>query len=65
MSQLDAALAGTDCKALLTSHDGVIVHATPTASGEGRLMPALARIGNDLAESNVGTGAHGVSARTG
>lgn len=65
LSQLDAALAGTACKALLTSHDGVIVHATPTASGEGRLMPTLARIGNDLAESNVGTGAPGVSARTG
>lgn len=65
LSQLDAALAGTACKALLTSHDGVIVHATPTAIGEGRLMPGLARIGNDLAESNVGTGAPGVSARTG
>lgn len=65
LSQLDAALAGTACKALLTSHDGVIVHATPTAIGEGRLMPTVARIGNDLAESNVGTGAPGVSARTG
>mgnify|MGYP006988348573 CR=1 FL=1 len=34
------------------------------ASGEGRLMPIMARIGNDLAESNVGTGAPGVSAVT-
>ncbi|ABM93302.1 MULTISPECIES: helix-turn-helix domain-containing protein [Methylibium] len=65
LSQLDAALAGTACKALLTSNDGVIVHATPTALGEGRLMPIMARVGNDLAESNVGTGAPGVSARTG
>lgn len=65
LSQLDAALAGTSCKAILTSHDGVIVHATPTAPGEGRLMPIVARIGVELGEDNIGTGAPGVAARTG
>lgn len=65
LSQLDAALAGTPCKAILTSHDGVVVHATPTARGEGRLMPIVTRIGVDLCEANIGTGAPGVVARTG
>jgi transcriptional regulator of acetoin/glycerol metabolism len=65
LSQLDAALAGTPVKAILTSHDGVIVHATPTANGEGRLMPVVARVGVDLGESTIGTGAPGVAARTG
>lgn len=65
LSQLDAALAGTRCKAMLTSHDGVIVHATPTTREDGRLMPIVARVGVDLSESNIGTGAPSVAARTG
>lgn len=65
LSQLDAALAGTRCKAILTSHDGVIVHATPSTSQDGRLIPIIARVGVDLSESNIGTGAPGVAARTG
>ncbi len=65
LAQLDAALAGTSCKAILTSHDGMVVHATPTASGEGVLMPIVARVGIDLGEATIGTGAPGVAARTG
>lgn len=65
LSQLDAALAGTRCKAMLTSHDGVIVHATPTAPGDGGLMPIVARVGVDIGEATIGTGAPGVAARTG
>ena len=65
LNQLDVALAGTSVKAVLTSHDGVVVHATPTARGEGRLMPLVARVGVDLGESQIGTGAPGVAARTG
>lgn len=65
LSQLDAALAGTRCKAILTSHDGVIVHATPSASHDGHLIPIIARVGVDLSESSIGTGAPGVAARTG
>lgn len=63
--ELDAALAGTGHKAILTSHDGVVVHATPTAPDEGRLMPIVARVGVDLGEATIGTGAPGVAARTG
>jgi transcriptional regulator of acetoin/glycerol metabolism len=65
LNQLDVALAGTSVKAVLTSHDGVVVHATPTARGEGRLMPLVTRVGVDLGESQIGTGAPGVAARTG
>jgi len=65
LNQLDVALAGTSVKAVLTSRDGVVVHATPTARGEGRLMPLVARVGVDLGESQIGTGAPGVAARTG
>jgi sigma-54 dependent transcriptional regulator, acetoin dehydrogenase operon transcriptional activator AcoR len=65
LSQLNAALAGTACRAILTSDDGVVVHATPTAHGEGRLMPIVTRVGVDLGESAVGTAAPGLASRTG
>lgn len=65
LQQLDAALSGTACKAFLTSHDGIVVHATPTRRGEGQLMPVVTRVGVNLSESAIGTGAPGVTARTG
>jgi transcriptional regulator of acetoin/glycerol metabolism len=65
LGQLDAALAGTSVKAMLTSHDGVVVHATPIERHEGALLPMVARVGVDIGELSVGTGAPGVAARTG
>lgn len=65
LQQLDAALAGTSCKALLTGPDGVLIQVTPTARGEGRLMPHVARVGVNLTESHMGTTAPSVVARTG
>ncbi len=65
LQQLDAALAGTPCKALLTGPDGVLIQVTPTARGEGRLMPHVARVGVNLNESHMGTTAPSVVARTG
>lgn len=65
LSQLDAALAGTRCKAILTSPDGIVVHATPTDRREGRLMPLATRIGVDLGEATLGTSAPAVTAKTG
>lgn len=64
LQQLDAALAGTPCKALLTGPDGVLIQVTPTARGEGRLMPHVARVGLNLNESHMGTTAPSVVART-
>ena len=65
LNQLDAALAGTRCKAILTSPDGIVVHATPTDRREGRLMPLATRIGVDLGEATLGTSAPAVTAKTG
>lgn len=65
LQQLDAALAGTPCKALLTGPDGVLIQATPTARGEGSLMPHVARVGVNLDENHMGTTAPSVVARTG
>ncbi|MDZ4103567.1 MAG: helix-turn-helix domain-containing protein [Hydrogenophaga sp.] len=65
LDQLDATLAGTPCKAILTSHEGVVVRSTPTARGEGTLMPIITRVGVNLDEDVVGTNAPSVAARTG
>jgi sigma-54 dependent transcriptional regulator, acetoin dehydrogenase operon transcriptional activator AcoR len=65
LAQLNAALAGTACRAILTSDDGVVVYATPAAPGEGRLMPIVTRVGVDLGESVVGTAAPGLASCTG
>ena len=65
LQQLDAALAGTPCKALLTGPDGVLIQVTPTARAEGGLMPNVARVGVNLNENHMGTTAPSVVARTG
>lgn len=65
LDQLDATLAGTPCKAILTSHEGVVVRSTPTARGEGVLMPIITRVGVNLDEDAAGTNAPSVVARTG
>lgn len=65
LAQLEAVLAGTACKVFLTSPDGVILHATPTAPRGGALMPAVSRIGVDIGERSVGTSAPGIAALTG
>lgn len=65
LSQLSAALAGTSCKAILASHDGVVVHATPTARGGNSLMQLITRVGVNLGETAIGTGAPALAAATG
>jgi transcriptional regulator of acetoin/glycerol metabolism len=65
LQELDAVLAGTRCKALLTGPDGVLIQATPTARGEGSLMPCVARLGVNLNETHIGTTAPSVVMRTG
>jgi transcriptional regulator of acetoin/glycerol metabolism len=63
--QLQAMLAGTACKAILTDADCVVVHATHTEREDGQLMWLAGRVGVDLAEDCVGTTAPGVVAITG
>jgi transcriptional regulator of acetoin/glycerol metabolism len=66
LAQLEQALAGTACTALLTDPQGVVVHATRSAETPGQvLLPLARRIGVNLDEAHVGTGAPGVTLRTG
>lgn len=63
---LEVALAGTSCSALLVDPKGVIVHASRSLKCEtDRLMPALCRVGVNLAEALVGTSAPGLVIKTG
>ena len=66
LSGLEASLAGTDCRVLLTDPRGVIVHAThhPLASQQP-LLKVASRIGVNIAESIVGTTAPGIVSKTG
>ena len=64
--QLETTLAGTTCTAILTDPQGVVVHATRSAADHGEvLLPLARRVGVNLDEAHVGTGAPGVTLRTG
>lgn len=65
LGQLEATLAGTACKAILTDAHGVVVHATHSEREEGTLMWLAGRVGVDLAEECVGTTAPGMVVKTG
>ncbi len=66
LNQLENALAGTACTAILTDAQGVVVHATRSAADHGEvLLPLARRVGVSLDEAHVGTGAPGVTMRTG
>ena len=62
IDQLDAMLAGTACKTVLTDRHGVVVRATPGGLGAGEVLDALGRPGVDLQERHVGSTAPGISA---
>ena len=66
LTQLENTLAGTACTAILTDPQGVVVHSTRSASDHGEvLLPLARRIGVSLDEAHIGTGAPGVTMRTG
>ena len=66
LDQLEHTLAGTACTAILTDPQGVVVHATRSAADHGEvLVPLARRIGVNLDEEHIGTGAPGVTLRTG
>ena len=65
LAQLEHTLAGTACTAILTDARGIVVHATQSAADHGELLLPLARrIGVDIGEDHIGTGAPGVTIRT-
>lgn len=63
--ELQATLARSPCKVLLTDRDGVLLRVTPPRADDGPVTRAGCRTGVDLGELLVGTTAPGVSARTG
>lgn len=66
LTQLENTLAGTACTAILTDPQGVVVHATRSAAQQGEvLLPLARRVGVSLDEDHIGTGAPGVTLRTG
>ncbi|MFY9511800.1 MAG: GAF domain-containing protein, partial [Rubrivivax sp.] len=66
LARLEAALASTGCRVLLTDAEGVIVHATQVvASPLEPVLKSAARVGVNLAEGCVGTNAPAVVVKTG
>lgn len=65
LQQLQAMLAGTGCKAILTDANCMVVHASPTERKEGELIWLAGRVGVDLSEGCVGTTAPGMVAISG
>lgn len=66
LAQLELTLAGTACTAILTDAQGVVVHATQSAADHGEvLLPLARRIGVNIDEEHIGTGAPGITMRTG
>lgn len=65
LNQLEAALGGTSCAAMLTDASGVLVASVCAGRAHERIMPVATRIGVNLSEEAVGTTAPGVVAKTG
>lgn len=66
LASMESALAGTDCRVILTDGEGVVVHVTQQPAGAHQ--PGLrktARVGVNISERIVGTTAPGIVATTG
>jgi len=63
--ELQAALAHSRCKVVLTDRHGVLLRTTPHEMEDSRLLKAVCRPGVDLSESLVGTNAPVMAARGG
>ncbi|RSZ38542.1 MULTISPECIES: helix-turn-helix domain-containing protein [unclassified Variovorax] len=64
--QMEHALAGTDCRVILTDSEGVVVHVThQPAAAHQPVLRKTARVGVNIAEHIVGTTAPGIVASTG
>ncbi len=66
LASMEGALAGTDCRVILTDREGVLLHVThhPMAPQQP-VLSSTARLGVNLAESVVGTTAPGIVLSTG
>lgn len=66
LAAMEDALAGTDCRVILTDREGVVLHVThhPAAAAQP-VLRVTARVGVNIAEQRVGTTAPGIVASTG
>ncbi|MET3465351.1 helix-turn-helix domain-containing protein [Variovorax atrisoli] len=66
LGQMEHALAGTDCRVILTDSEGVVVHVTQQpAAAQQPVLRKTARVGVNISERIVGTTAPGIVASTG
>ncbi len=65
LDQLDAMLAGTGCKTVLTDREGIVLRATPVGAGAGALLDTIGRVGVYLGEPNFGSTAPGITVSAG
>jgi sigma-54 dependent transcriptional regulator, acetoin dehydrogenase operon transcriptional activator AcoR len=63
--ELQAAVARSGCKVLLTDRDGVLLRVTPARREESAVMHAACRVGVDLREGAIGTTAPSLAAHGG
>ena len=63
-AQLEAALAGTRCRAMLTDAEGILVLASRCTTFGGPILEAASRVGVYLGEDNFGSTAPGIVIRT-
>lgn len=65
IAELETVIAGSQARAMLTCSEGVVLIASRPTPGDGPLLLTAARVGVNIAEDAVGTGAPGVAVRTG
>lgn len=66
LASMESALAGTDCRVILTDGEGVVVHVThQPAAAHQPVLRKTARVGVNISERIVGTTAPGIVATTG
>lgn len=66
LGELDIALSGSACWALLTDNTGVVVHVgRRSLAGNEHIMPMLGRLGVNVAEGVIGTNAPGIAIKSG
>lgn len=66
LAAMEGALAGTDCRVILTDREGVVLYVTQQpAAAHQPVLRQTARVGVNIAEQRVGTTAPGIVASTG
>ncbi|KQR43034.1 helix-turn-helix domain-containing protein [Acidovorax sp. Leaf160] len=65
IAELEAVIAGSQARAVLTCSKGVVLMTSRPTAGDGPVLLSAARVGVNIAEDAIGTGAPGVATRIG